>query len=126
MGSSEIYRAVLAVPEVLDALVVDVDGWMPLFVSLRDGVVLDDELKDAIKRRIREDCSPRHVPNEIFAVATIPRTRTGKVLEVPVKRIMLGESPERVASRDALAEPTSLDPFVTLADERSAASQRSA
>src|SRR5688500_2714010 len=74
MGTSEIYRAVQGVPEVLDALVVDIprpgtEGWMPLFVVLRDGVELDDELVAEIKRRIRTDCSPRHVPNEIFAIA---------------------------------------------------------
>jgi acetoacetyl-CoA synthetase len=121
MGSSEIYRAVLAVPEVQDALVVDVDGWMPLFVTLRDGVSLDEELTAQIKRRVREDCSPRHVPNEIFAVDAIPRTRTGKVLEVPVKRILMGTPPERAASRDALADASALDPFVALARKRAAA-----
>jgi acetoacetyl-CoA synthetase len=120
MGSSEIYRAVLALPEVQDALVVDVDGWMPLFVTLRDGVSLDEELTAQIKRRVREDCSPRHVPNEIFAVGAIPRTRTGKVLEVPVKRILMGTPPERAASRDALADASALDPFVALAQQRAA------
>jgi acetoacetyl-CoA synthetase len=121
MGSSEIYRAVLAVPEVQDALVVDVEGWMPLFVTLREGAVLDDQLTAEIKRRVREDCSPRHVPNEIFAVDAIPRTRTGKVLEVPVKRILLGMAPERAASRDALADASALDPFIVLAAQRAAA-----
>ncbi len=121
MGSSEIYRAVLALPEVQDALVVDVDGWMPLFVTLRDGMSLDEELTAQIKRRVREDCSPRHVPNEIFAVDAIPRTRTGKVLEVPVKRILMGTPPERAASRDALADASALDPFVALARKRAAA-----
>ena len=121
MGSSEIYRAVLALPEVQDALVVDVDGWMPLFVTLRDGVSLDEDLTAQIKRRVREDCSPRHVPNEIFAVDAIPRTRTGKVLEVPVKRILMGTPPERAASRDALADASALDPFVALAQKRAAA-----
>jgi acetoacetyl-CoA synthetase len=123
MGSSEIYRAVLAVPEVQDALVVDVEGWMPLFVALREGAVLDDRLTTEIKRRVREDCSPRHVPNEIFTVDAIPRTRTGKVLEVPVKRILLGMAPERAASRDALADASALDPFVALAAQRAAATQ---
>jgi acetoacetyl-CoA synthetase len=122
MGSSEIYRAVLSVPEVQDALVVDVEGWMPLFVTLREGTVLDHDLSAQIKRRIREDCSPRHVPNEIFAVDLIPRTRTGKVLEVPVKRILMGMPPERAASRDALAEAHALEPFIALAAQRAAAS----
>jgi acetoacetyl-CoA synthetase len=120
MGTSEIYRAVLAVDEVVDALVVDVpregtDGWMPLFVVLRDSAALDDELVAQIKRRIREDCSPRHVPNEIYAIAEVPRTLSGKVLEVPVKRILMGQPAEKAASRDSLANPAALDYFVELA-----------
>ncbi|HET8975967.1 MAG TPA: acetoacetate--CoA ligase [Solirubrobacterales bacterium] len=120
MGTSEIYRAVQSVPEVLDALVVDVpregtEGWMPLFVVLREGGELDEELTKEIKRRIREACSPRHVPNEIHAIAAVPRTLSGKVLEVPVKRILMGEAPERAASRDSLANPEALDYFVRLA-----------
>jgi acetoacetyl-CoA synthetase len=120
MGTSEIYRAVSAVAEVLDSLVVDVpkpgtEGWMPLFVVLRDDAELTDELKDEVKRRIREQCSPRHVPDEIFEIKEVPRTLSGKVLEVPVKRILMGESPERAASRDSLANPASLDYFTELA-----------
>jgi acetoacetyl-CoA synthetase len=123
MGTSEIYRAVLAVPDVVDALVVDVprageESWMPLFVVLREGAVLDDALGAEIRRRIREDCSPRHVPSEIQAIAEVPRTLSGKVLEVPVKRILMGEAPERAASRDSLANPAALDYFVALARAR--------
>jgi acetoacetyl-CoA synthetase len=127
MGTSEIYRAAGAVPDVLDALVVDVpsggDGSelsMMLFVVLRDGVALDDELAGEIKRRIREDCSPRHVPNEVIQIAEVPRTLSGKVLEVPVKRILMGASPEQAASRDSLANPAALDWFVALAHARAA------
>jgi acetoacetyl-CoA synthetase len=120
MGTSEIYRAVLALPEVVDALVVDVprpgtEGWMPLFVVLADGVELDDELVGRIKQRIREDCSPRHVPNEVRAIAEVPRTLSGKVLEVPVKKILMGTPPDQAASRGSLANPRSLDVFVELA-----------
>jgi acetoacetyl-CoA synthetase len=115
MGTSEIYRAVLALDEVTDALVVDLDGHMPLFVVLRDGAELDDELVKRIAKRIREDCSPRHVPNEVRQVAEVPRTLSGKVLEVPVKRILMGTPPEKAASRESLANPASLDPFVELA-----------
>ena len=119
MGTSEIYSAVLAVPEVVDALVVDVprageEDWMPLFVVLRDGAELDDALVAEIRRRVREDCSPRHVPSEIQAIAEVPRTLSGKVLEVPVKRILMGQPPERAASRDSLANPAALDYFVEL------------
>ena len=120
MGTSEIYRAVLAVAEVVDALVVDVpregtEGWMPLFVVLREGVSLTDQLVAEIRRRIREDCSPRHVPDEIRQIAEVPRTLSGKVLEVPVKRILMGTPAEQAASRESLANPAALDYFVALA-----------
>jgi len=120
MGTSEIYRAVLAVDEVVDALVVDLpkegtEGWMPLFVVLRDGFALDDQLVAQIKRRIREDCSPRHVPNELRQIAEVPRTLSGKLLEVPVKRILMGTPPEKAASRESLANPSALDVFVEMA-----------
>jgi len=127
MGTSEIYRAVATVPEVLDALVVDVprgmtdaaggkELWMGLFVVLREGTALDEDLQKTIKRRIREDCSPRHVPNEILAIEEVPRTLSGKVLEVPVKKILMGAPPEQAASIDSLANARSLDYFVELAE----------
>jgi len=120
MGTSEIYRAVLSLEEVTDALVVDVprpgtEGWMPLFVVLREGATLDDELTAEIARRVRERCSPRHVPDQAFAIAAVPRTLSGKALEVPVKRILMGTPPEQAASRDSLANPEALDYFVELA-----------
>jgi acetoacetyl-CoA synthetase len=118
MGTSEIYRSVLALDEVADAVVVDVDGWMPLFVVLREGAQLDDTLVAAIKTRVREDCSPRHVPSEVYAVAEVPRTLSGKVLEVPIKRILQGTPPERAASRGSLVNPAALDWFVQLARDR--------
>ena len=120
MGTAEIYRAALAVDEVVDALVVDLpregtQGYMPLFVVLRDGVELDDTLVSRIRDRIRADCSPRHVPDEVRAVPAIPRTLSGKALEVPVKRILSGEPVESTVSRDALANPEALRPFEELA-----------
>ena len=118
MGTSEIYSAVLASEEIIDALVVDVDGWMALFVVLRSEATLDDGLRGALARRIREDCSPRHVPDDVFAVAEVPRTLSGKLLEVPVKRILAGVAPERAASRDSLANPAALDWFAAFARER--------
>jgi acetoacetyl-CoA synthetase len=121
MGTSEIYSAVLAIDEVVDALVVDVDGWMGLFVVLRPGVELDGDLRARIARRVREDCSPRHVPDDIHVAPEVPRTLSGKVLEVPVKRILSGVAPERAASRDSLANPAALDWFVAFAQEREAA-----
>ena len=120
MGTSEIYRAVLDIDEITDALVVDVprdgeENWMPLFVVLRDSAQLDDELKRRIAKQIREYCSPRHVPNDVYAVAEVPRTLSGKVLEVPVKKILSGTPPEQAASRDSLANPAALDWFAELA-----------
>ncbi|HEY8583979.1 MAG TPA: acetoacetate--CoA ligase [Capillimicrobium sp.] len=118
MGTSEIYRAVLSLEEIVDALVVDVDGWMPLFVVLREGAALDADLEKRIARTVREQCSPRHVPNVVYAIDQVPRTLSGKVLEVPVKRILQGTPPEKAASRDSLADPTALDWFVALASSR--------
>jgi acetoacetyl-CoA synthetase len=120
MGTSEIYRAVLSIEEIVDALVVDVprpgtDGWMPLFVVMREGAELDEDLPREIARRVREQCSPRHVPDEVFAIDEVPRTLSGKVLEVPVKRILMGAPAEKVASRDSLANPEALDYFVAMA-----------
>ncbi len=76
---------------------------------------LDDALVAEIRARIREDCSPRHVPNEFVRIAEVPRTLSGKVLEVPVKRILMGTPPEQAASRESLANPVALDPFVEMA-----------
>jgi acetoacetyl-CoA synthetase len=124
MGTSEIYRAASSLADVLDALVVDIPARpgedelrMILFVALADGVSLDEQLTREIKRAIREDCSPRHVPNEVRQIAEVPRTLSGKVLEVPVKRILMGAPVEQAASIDSLANPRSLDYFVELAKE---------
>jgi acetoacetyl-CoA synthetase len=121
MGTSEIYRATAAIDDIVDALVVDVprrsaaeELWMVLFVVLREGVTLDEHLEGTIKRRVREDCSPRHVPNEILQIAEVPRTLSGKVLEVPVKRILMGMAPGEAASIESLANPHALDYFVEM------------
>jgi len=124
MGTAEIYRAVMAVDDIVDALVVDVpqqegDAWMPLFVVLREGASLSDDVVAEIRRRVREDCSPRHVPNDVIEVREVPRTLSGKVLELPVKRILMGTPPEKAAARDSLANPGALDAFVELAQQRS-------
>lgn len=120
MGTAELYRSVLALDAVTDALVVDLpkegtEGWIALFVVLRKGAALDDALAATIRRQIRSDCSPRHVPDEIEQIAEVPRTLSGKVLEVPVKRILMGVPPEKAASRDALANPLALDWFAARA-----------
>ncbi len=123
MGTAEIYSAVLALDEIRDALVVDVpqegeESWLPLFVVLEDGAELDDDLVKAIRKRVREDCSPRHVPSDVIAIDAVPRTLSGKALEVPVKRILMGAEPDKAASRDSLANPEALDWFAELAKSR--------
>jgi acetoacetyl-CoA synthetase len=121
MGTSEIYRATSSLPQVTDALVVDVPSGdagellMVLFVVLRDGMRLDDSLCAEIKARVREYCSPRHVPNKILQIEEVPRTLSGKALEVPIKRILMGAAPSEAASVESLANPHALDYFVELA-----------
>ena len=119
IGTSEIYRAVLALDGVLDALVIDIPragaaSWMPLFVVLAAEARLDEALEAEIKRSVRERCSPRHVPDEVRQIPEVPRTLSGKILEVPVRRILMGAPPEQVVSRDSLANPHALDYFSAL------------
>jgi acetoacetyl-CoA synthetase len=119
MGTSELYRAVLADDDIADALVIDVprdgqENWMPLFVVVRDGADFNDELIARVKRRVREDCSPRHVPNDIIQIPEVPRTLSGKILEVPVKRILMGTPPDHASSRESLANPAALDAFLEM------------
>jgi len=123
MGTSELYSAVEALPEISDSLVVDLEylgreSYMPLFVVLREGVVLDDALSARITAAIRKALTPKHVPNAILAVPEVPRTLTGKKLEVPIKRLMLGEPLDRVVNLDAVANRNSLDWFVKFAQSR--------
>jgi acetoacetyl-CoA synthetase len=126
LGSGEFYAVVEDMPELADALVLHLEddaggmGELLLFVVPAPGVELDGPLRRRIATALRTQLSPRHVPDRITAVPAIPRTLTGKKLETPVKRILRGERPEAVASRDALADPAALDAFVALASERSA------
>ena len=120
LGSAEIYGAVERLPEVLDSLVVGLeqpDGgyYMPLFVVPADAEHDPAALREAAREAIRSQLSPRHLPDEIIITPAIPRTLTGKKLEVPVKRILSGEPVEGTVSRDALADPESLRPFEELA-----------
>ncbi len=120
MGTSEFYRAIEDMPEVADALVIDTgalghDGKLLLFLVLRAGRVLDDELRGQINNRLRTQLSPRHVPDAIHAIPEVPKTLNGKKLEVPVKRILSGVPLEKAASAAALANPQSLDYFVEFA-----------
>ncbi|WP_106815064.1 acetoacetate--CoA ligase [Microbacterium timonense] len=119
LGSSDIYDVVERQPGIVESLVVGIelpDGgyWMPLFVVLEPGTVLDDELRRSIATAIRVATSPRHVPDEIIAVPAVPHTRTGKKLEVPIKRILQGMPPEDAVSRDAVDDVAALDSFAAL------------
>jgi acetoacetyl-CoA synthetase len=121
LGTSEFYSVVEELPEIADSLVVHLEddeggaGEMLLFVVLAGGAAFDDDLRGRIARALRSELSPRHVPDSIVEVPAIPRTLTGKKLETPVKRILLGARPESVASRDALLDPGALDAFAVLA-----------
>ncbi len=120
IGTAEIYAALESVQEVADALIVNLDlpdggFFMPLFVTLSGGAVLDDALRAKIADRLRTQYTPRHVPDTIIGVAAIPATLTGKKMEVPVRKILLGAPPDEAANRNAMANPQSLDAFAEYA-----------
>jgi acetoacetyl-CoA synthetase len=122
IGTAEIYRAVEQIPEIADSLIVccELPGgnfFMPLFVKAKVGSDLDDQLRAKINTKLREDCSPRHVPDHIYEVPAIPYTLTGKKMEVPVRKILMGWPLEKAASRDAMAIPGAIDFFVRFAQE---------
>ena len=120
MGTAEIYRAVNEVSQVQDSLVVDVpkeegESVMPLFVVLEEGAELTEKVEKEISTSIRENCSPRYVPNYIYEIEEIPQTLNGKKLEVPVKKILAGQPADETVSKDSLSNPESLDYFEELA-----------
>jgi acetoacetyl-CoA synthetase len=120
MGTSELYSAIEALPEVLDSMVVDLEylgreSYMPLFVVLRDGIALDDAMRARINRAIEAGLSRRFLPNEIFAVPEIPRTLSGKKQELPIKKLLLGHPIEKVINKDAMANPGCLDWYLEFA-----------
>lgn len=123
LGSAEIYQAVEGLEQVMDSLVVDLEflgreSFMPLFVVPASGVAVDDALKERINAAIRAQVSARFVPNEIIEIAEVPRTLSGKKLEVPVKKLLLGADPGTVVNRDSMANPESFDFFIAYADAR--------
>lgn len=128
MGSSEIYRVVESLPDILDSLIIGIElphekYYMPLFVVLREQASLDDELKQVIKKRLRTEISPHHIPDEIIAVPEIPRTLSGKKMEVPIKKLFMGISAANVASIDAISNPQAFAFFVTLAQQNISSQQ---
>ncbi len=126
MGTSEFYRVVEAAPEVLDSLVVDTasvqdpNGKLYLFLVLKTGVALSEPLITALKRRIVTEISPRHVPDQIVKIDEVPRTLSGKKLEVPIKKILMGHDPAHAVSRDTLKNPETIDFFIAWANGRRA------
>ena len=120
MGTSELYSAIEALPEVLDSMVVDLEylgreSYMPLFVVLRAGTALDGAMRERINRAIEAGLSRRFLPNDIFAVSEIPRTLSGKKQELPIKRLLLGHPIEQVINKDAMANPGCLDWYLEFA-----------
>jgi acyl-coenzyme A synthetase/AMP-(fatty) acid ligase len=120
IGTAEVYAALESVEEVADALIVNIDlpgggFFMPLFITLTEGAVLDDALRRNIADRLRTQYTARHVPDKIIAVPAIPATLTGKKMEVPVRRILLGARPDDAANRNAMADPQALDAFARYA-----------
>jgi acetoacetyl-CoA synthetase len=125
MGTAEIYRVVEELPEVLDSMVVDLEylgreSYMPLFVVLREGHSLDDALKQHLCDQIRTRLSARHIPNDVFAAPEIPRTLTGKKMELPIKKLLLGAPIEKIANPDAMSNPGSLKWYADFAKQRKA------
>ena len=123
IGSAEIYRTMEGIPEVTDSLILCIeDGkggfYMPLFVQLPKGQTLSDALKSTITQRLRAERSPRHVPDEIIQTPEIPLTLTGKKMEVPVRKLLMGQPLDKVASRDATRNPAALDWFAAFAAAR--------
>jgi acetoacetyl-CoA synthetase len=120
MGSSELYRAVERLPEIAQALVIDLEylgrpSWMMLFVKLAPGLILDDALRTLIAQAIRTDLSPRFVPDQIVQAPDIPMTLSGKKQELPIRKLLLGLTAAQVISRDAMANPECLDWYLDFA-----------
>jgi acetoacetyl-CoA synthetase len=119
IGTSEIYRAVDKVKEVKDSLIVCVEKeggefWMPLFVVMQDGTHLTEDLKKKINATIRNDYTPRHVPDEIIVAPDLPYTISGKKTETPVKKVLMGKDPEKVINAGSLRNPGSMEFFINL------------
>ena len=131
MGTSELYSAVEALPEVLDSMVVDLeylgrDSYMPLFVVLRPGMPLDDAMKARLNNAVKTALSPRFVPNDIFLVTEIPRTLSGKKQELPIKKLLLGHPLEKVVNKEAMANPACLDWYVAFSQDHAARTAKTA
>src|SRR5699024_6115843 len=123
IGTSEIYRVVESMPDIQDSLVIDLtkmdgEGRIQLFVVLKDAeAALDSALITQIKEAIKQNCSPRHMPDDVYLIKEVPRTLNGKKLEVPVKRLLSGESADKVVNRGSMSNPEAIDYFINLAEK---------
>lgn len=120
IGTAEIYRTIEGLDEIEDSIIVNLDlpggnFFMPLFVTMKKGSALTDHVKQKINKALREKYSPRHVPDRIYEIEAVPYTLTGKKMEVPVRKILLGVTPENAASRDAMSNPQAIDYFIEFA-----------
>jgi acetoacetyl-CoA synthetase len=120
MGSSEIYRVVEDIPEIIDSLVIGIerpggDYYMPLFVVLKPGTELDAALTTKIRDKIRTNLSPHHVPDEVIVITEVPRTLNGKKLEVPIKKLFMGVPPDKAISVDSMSNPRAMEYFIEFA-----------
>jgi acetoacetyl-CoA synthetase len=120
IGTAEIYRSVDGIPEVADSIIVNLElpesqFFMPLFVKMKEGYKLDDSIREKINAKLRADYSPRHIPDRIYEVEEVPYTLTGKKMEVPLRKILMGQPVEKAANRDAMANPQALDWFIEYA-----------
>jgi acetoacetyl-CoA synthetase len=120
MGTNEIYQAVESLDEIVDSLMVDLEllgreSYMPLFVVLRKGATLDDDLKHRINQKLRRDVSPRHIPDAIISVEALPYTLSGKKMEIPIRKILLGRNAENAANLGAMRNPETIQFFIEFA-----------
>jgi acetoacetyl-CoA synthetase len=125
MGTSEIYRVVESFDEILDSLIIDLEfhgreSLMPLFLVLREGATLDEDLKTRINNRLRRDVSPRHVPNEMLTIDEVPYTLSGKKMEVPIRKILLGMEVDQAANLGAMRNPQAINFFLEYARQLNA------
>ena len=121
MGTSDIYRAVESIEEIMESMVIDLEflgrkSFMPMFVVLKEGEQLTDGLKNKINERVKNLASPRHVPNEIYQVNEIPKTLNGKKMEVPIRKVLLGQPIDKVINPDSMNNPQSLPFYIELAE----------
>ena len=122
IGTAEIYRAIESLPQIKDSLIVSLElpgarFYMPLFIVLQEGYELTDDLISETRRTLSQQCSPRHVPDKVYVIDEVPYTLTGKKMEVPIKKLLLGVAAEKALNKGAIANPLAMNYFVELAGQ---------